>query len=92
MIAYREQLIFDWVNELSAKLEHSPEEILKRGLGAGDFKINSEVKLKFPDGSTASFLHAFFVASEQRQTVAVFTEHCGYFEFSSYDLEISEVT
>lgn len=90
MIACSKQIVNDWANELSIKLGRSPEEIRDRGLGAGDFKVGSVVNIKFPDGSTANFRYAFFVANESRNSVAVFTEHCGYFEFSSYDLDITE--
>jgi hypothetical protein len=68
-------------SELAAKLGRSVEQILARGLNAGDFVSNTSVHLEFVDDSSAEFRYAFFVESSERDLVAVFTEHCGYFVF-----------
>ncbi|MFC1834097.1 hypothetical protein ACFL2Q_05100 [Thermodesulfobacteriota bacterium] len=47
------------------------------------------VHLKFPDGSYAFFEYAFCVEYEERQELAVFTEHCGYHVFPLPDLQYS---
>ncbi len=80
-----------WVNELSAKLGRSPRSILERGLNAGDFSIRNAVEIKFDDGSSAHFRHAFFVSTQEAKRVAVLTEHCGYHEFHAGGLEIQDV-
>ncbi len=48
-------------------------------LGLEDF--NGCVKLRFPDDSHAVFEYAFYVVDEEREELAVFTEHCGYHVF-----------
>lgn len=53
--------------------------------GASDFR--GTVRLRFVDGSYALFEHAFHALDEARKELAVFTEHCGYFVFSSEGLE-----
>jgi hypothetical protein len=39
------------------------------------------VRLRFPDGSTASFEHAFFLVDDERQELLLLSEHCGYHIF-----------
>ncbi len=56
-------------------------------LGAPDF--NGCVKLTFPDDSHALFEHAFYAVDEDRQELAVFTEHCGYHVFRLTELRYS---
>ena len=53
------------------------------GLSAVDFTEN--LKLVFPDGSTADFRYAF--ALTEGSETAVFTEHCGHHIFPSHNLE-----
>lgn len=75
------QIISDWSEELATKLGRSAQELETRGLNASDFPISSCVKLLFPDGSKVHSQHAFYVTSELRSAIAVFTEHCGYHIF-----------
>ena len=75
-----EQLIRDHLRRTSgAQRNH---------LSAHDFPSGQAVRLKFPDGSSAYFEHAFFIQDPARQRVAVFTEHCGYHVFPLIDLSI----
>lgn len=82
------QLIEKWIEQLSEKLNRPAEEILADGLELGDFR--SEVEIKFQDGSHAVFNYAFFVVNKATKTCAIFTEHCGYFEFSSVAVKLTE--
>ena len=61
-------------------------------LGATDFSTSSLVRVGFPDGSSAEFRFAFFIAAPDRYEVAVFTEHCGYHILPSVDLTIELLT
>ena len=56
-------------------------------LSAQDF--NGCVKLTFPDDSYALFEFAFYAVDEEREELAVFTEHCGYHVFPLVDLQYS---
>jgi hypothetical protein len=55
-------------------------------LSASDFQSN--VLLRFPDGSFAFFRYAFYLLDEGDGEVAVFTEHCGYHVFPLEELEL----
>ena len=79
-----------WAAQLSIKLQRSAEDIVRKGLSCRDFR--AQVEIKFRDKSQALFYYAFFVVDTETKTCAVFTEHCGYFEFSSSAVMIKEVS
>lgn len=58
-----------------------------KALGAADFPPGQAVDLRFPDGSVATFMSAFFVVDEEHQELGVFTEHCGHHLFPLPDLQ-----
>lgn len=47
--------------------------------------------LRFEDGSSALFKHAFCLKDEERDEIAVFTEHCGYHIFPLIGTEIDSL-
>ena len=75
------EVIADWADALSRRLNRSVEEITSRGLSAYDFSPSRCVRLKYEDGSSAEFRCAFACISKETSRVAIFTEHCGYLEF-----------
>jgi hypothetical protein len=86
------QILTHWAEELSTKLGRPKEQILQDDLFAGDFPANQELKLTFPDKSTAHFRYAFFVISTPRRQLAVFTEHCGYHVFPAVETVVERIT
>ena len=54
-------------------------------LGAGDFPSNKLVRINFEDESKVEFRYAFIINAPEFQEIGVFTEHCGYHIFYSYD-------
>jgi hypothetical protein len=50
-------------------------------------QFNSSVMVHFEDGSHCYFRYAFAVEDKDRKELAVFTEHCGYYIFSTRGLE-----
>ena len=72
----------NWIKEFS--LAQSDGKYEK--LGAGVFRGN--IRLIFDDGSNAFFDGAFHVEDEERQEIAVFTEHCGYHIFRASGLRV----
>ena len=53
--------------------------------------FNSEVRLRFEDGSRAFFRYAFFIKDKEQSEIAVFTEHCGYHIFPMLGTEVELV-
>ena len=69
-----------WAEHLAFRLGRSVDEIRNLGLSCRDFLYNC-VRLTFDDGSFAEFKDAFSCINKEDETVAVFTDHCGHFEF-----------
>lgn len=90
--ALEKQIITEWADELSVKLDRAKDQILRDGLGASDFSSSDGLKLVFQDESFAQFQWAFFVTNPLRREVAVFTEHCGYHVFPLGGTTIHQVT
>lgn len=73
--------------DLPRRWQNKIEEYLqKRGsqyneLSLDDFPRDSNLRIKFEDGSTAFFKDSFYWIDEEQKEVAVFTEHCGYHIF-----------
>jgi hypothetical protein len=77
----RSEVVADWADALSQRLNRSVEEITSRGLSASDFSPSRRVRLQYADGSSAEFRYAFACISKETSRVAISTEHCGYLEF-----------
>ncbi|MCA1614289.1 MAG: hypothetical protein LC800_09165 [Acidobacteria bacterium] len=58
---------------------------------ATDFRTDSNVSLRFRDGSFCLFRYAFYLLDQESGEVAVFTEHCGYHFFPADDLELERL-
>lgn len=69
-----------WSKFLEKRLGRSADEIIDKGLSAYDFSQNS-VFIKFSDESSCTFNYAFALVNSERKIAAIFTEHCGYYEF-----------
>ncbi|GAL03314.1 hypothetical protein JCM19237_6207 [Photobacterium aphoticum] len=81
------QLVAKWSEQLSQQLGRSASEISVTGLYCHDFSADY-VELYFEDESYCKFNDALVILNGEKNEVAVFTEHCGYFEFSSLGMSI----
>jgi hypothetical protein len=54
-------------------------------LCASDFPSDKLVRINFEDESKVEFRYAFIINAPELQEIGVFTEHCGYHIFHSYD-------
>ena len=54
-------------------------------LGASDFSSDKLIRISFEDDSKVEFRYAFIINAPELQEIGVFTEHCGYHIFHSYD-------
>jgi hypothetical protein len=87
------EMLHDWVDEVSNRLQRPADQIRERGLRATDFRSGSRVRITFCDGSSVDFRYAFACIRPASARVAVFTEHCGYHEFAlSEDDQVVETT
>ena len=78
-----------WKAALRAYVQRTTGE--DRGhLSAYDFDSNSQVSIRFPDGSFACFHDAFFLRDKGLLEVAVFTEHWGYHFFPDDELQVEQ--
>ncbi len=73
------ELVNSWAEHLAFRFGRSVDEIRSLGLSCRD--TYGSVKLIFEDGSFAVFLYALACINEEDRKVAVFTEHCGDYEF-----------
>ena len=85
------QITAEWADERSVKLKRPREEILEKGIVTSDFPTDANLEITLMDGSFAVFRSAFFIVSERKRTVAVFTEHCDYHLFPYYEVDIKEI-
>jgi hypothetical protein len=83
------EIVKTWASILAERLERPASEIAEMGLSAYDFPANEEVEIRFDSGDSMHFKFAFFVVDEDREKIAVFTEHSGYFEFPSKYLQVT---
>ena len=82
------QLVVDeWGEELAARMGCQRGSVHELLADIGAFPIQI-VRLELMDGSFAEFKYAFFVVSESRKAIAVFTEHCGYHVFPYHEARV----
>lgn len=84
------KLVDLWAAHLSQKLGRRQDDIRVNGLSASDFR-SSGIQIEFGDGSNCTFKYSICVVDREKQAVAVFTEHCGYHEFSICGAAVWEI-
>ena len=91
MVWQGRDIVLRWTKELSQRLGR-PENEIAGGLSAHAFSPSNRVEIRFSDKSFANFRYAFAIISPERSLVAVFTEHCGYYEFAlSPEMNITQI-
>ena len=85
-------VLADWAQELSERLERPCDRILAEGLSAHDFSPCDSVEIRQPSGMTIRFGYAFAMIRPALKQAVVFTEHDGYVEFDlSEDAVVAEI-
>src|ERR1700761_3825451 len=79
-----------FADALAAHTKRTADQIRQDGLKDEDFDEGLEIS--FADGSHALFNGAFLVPSADNQSVAVFTQACGYFEFDASQIEFASAS
>lgn len=81
------QTVNDWSEELGAHLGCPAVEVCERSEAVMRFPLET-VRLELMDGSWVEFRCAFFIASDTKKAIAVFTEHCGHHVFPSHEAKV----
>ncbi len=81
-----EQIVNEWVAELSAVTGHSKEQLIANPQ-CFDFP-NQVLRIVLMDESLVEFRWAFHIVSEGRKSIAVFTEHCGHHVFPYHEAKV----
>jgi hypothetical protein len=78
-----------WSYFLEKRLGRNANDIVEKGLSAYDFHPNSVI-IKFADKSRCTFNYAFALINSEKKIAAIFTEHCGYYEFPIHGALVRE--
>lgn len=81
------QTVKEWADELGARLGCPAAEVRERYEAVMRFPIET-VRVELMDGSSVAFRYAFFIASDARKAIAVFTEHCGHRVFPHHEAKV----
>jgi hypothetical protein len=71
------QLEAEWAPDLSAHFGCSVDDVLQQVRPWFDYPAG-QLRIELMDGSVVQFERAFYIASEAKRAIAVFTEHCGH--------------
>lgn len=74
--ALAEQIELEWTEELAAYCGCAPGEVAEK-IRSWFSLPTGTIRIELMDESCVEFRWAFFVVSEPKRTIAVFTEHCG---------------
>lgn len=81
-----EAIVLEWADELAAQVERSAQD-LRLNTESLSFS-NDTVRVELMDTSVVEFRNAFFVASDAKRAIAVFTEHCGHHVFPYHEAKV----
>ena len=81
------QIISEWAEELASYFGGSVEAFRKEPTGLLSFP-HKTVRVELMDGSSVEFKYAFFLVSETKNAIAVFTEHCGHHVFPFHESKV----
>ena len=82
------EVIDSWQKELCMHFGCSEQEFAEREFKLRLHDFTSTVRIELADSSLCEFYHAFVLVSSEKQSVAIFTEHCGHHVFTMLDTRI----
>jgi hypothetical protein len=77
----------EWAEELASHFGRSLEEVASTVRPWFDFSLGL-TRIELMDGSRVEFKRSFFIVSESKKAVAVFTEHCGNHVYPYHEAKI----
>ena len=84
----QKEVVSDWLQELSQRLDRSVEKISSDGIGVSDFSAAVDVEVRYATGLVMKIPLSFALIRPKEKQAVVFSEHEGYIEF---DLEEDDV-
>lgn len=79
--------VSEWSDELAAHLGCSAIHVLERSEAVMKYPPET-IRIELMDGSSAEFKYSFFIASDAKKAIAVFTEHCGHHVFPYHEAKV----
>lgn len=84
--ALAQQIELEWTEELAAYCGCALEEVADK---VRTFSLpKGTIKIELMDESCVEFRWAFFIVSEPKRTIVVFTEHCGHHLYPYHEARI----
>lgn len=83
-----DDVLADWIHELSERLGRPRETLLAKGLSTYDFSPCAAVEIRESRGMTIRFSFAFALVRPATGEVAVFSEHHGCIEFDLHEDDV----
>jgi hypothetical protein len=81
------QAVSEWADEIAAHLACSVTDVLEDFTAVMKYPLET-VRIELMDGSSAEFKCSFFIASDAKKAIAVFTEHCGHHIFPYHEAKV----
>ncbi len=81
------QLETEWAPDLAAHFGRSVDDVLQQVRPWFDYP-GGQLRIELMDGSVVQFERAFYIASEAKRAIAVFTEHCGHHVFPYHEAKV----
>ena len=81
------QMIGEWAEALARRFGVTVDEVTGPSTRWLSFPAGS-LRVELVDGSVVEFQCAFFLVSEEKKAIAVFTEHCGHHAFPYHDAKV----
>ncbi|OYU45574.1 MAG: hypothetical protein CFE44_06810 [Burkholderiales bacterium PBB4] len=85
--ALAQQIEREWASEIASFDVRPPEKVTTDARPWLRFPAGV-LRIELMDGSEIRFSYAFYVVSEVRRTIAVFTEHCGHHLYPYHEAKI----
>ncbi|SBT10034.1 conserved hypothetical protein [Candidatus Propionivibrio aalborgensis] len=80
-------VIDEWSEELAARFNCTAVTLREQSSRLLSFPPET-IRVELMDDSQVEFKYAFFIVSETRKAIAVFTEHCGHHVFPYHEARV----
>lgn len=81
------QIEAEWAVELAERFGRSGADVLEKIRPWFDCSVDT-IRIELMDGSSFEFNCSFYLVSEAKRAIAVFTEHCGNHVFPYHEAKV----